>query len=307
MVAELTEAALSRALEGSGLPISVGPIEVRIHSPLASVRAYLASHYTRFPVAETNGAHFSVDVLSPGGVRRFVGRQAVFESDGHRPYHPVPEPMAAAVFEWGFNWCMANRMSHLLAVHSAVVARGDAAALLPAPPESGKSTLCAALVSAGWRLSSDEFALIDVHDGRIRTLPRPISLKEQSIGLIASRWRDACFSPEVTDLEGTRIRYLRPPDDSIAKARSTARPRWVIVPRYEAGSPTRLEPLTRARVLSHLADSSYNFSDFGAAGFECLRSVADQATGYTLTYSRLDEALDLFDRLERDLRDEPTT
>jgi HprK-related kinase A len=299
-VAQLAGAELARALEGPGLLLSVGPIVVRVRSRLPAVGAYLASHYAQFPVGDSSGAHFSVDVLGGTGVRRLIRRQAIFESDGHRPFHPVPAPMAMALFEWGFNWCMAHRMSHLLAIHSAVVARGDRAALLPAPPESGKSTLCAALVAAGWRLASDEFALVDVHDERVRALPRPISLKGRSIGLIQSRWRDARFSDEVSDLEGTRIQYLQPTAASVAESRRTAGVSWIVVPSYQAGSTTRLESLTRARVLSHLADSSYNFSDFGQAGFECLMKIAGQASGYTLTYSDLDEAVELFDRLARD-------
>jgi hypothetical protein len=42
-----------------------------------------------------------------------------------------------------------------------VLERGGRALLLPAPSGSGKSTLCAGLAFNGWRLLSDELALLD--------------------------------------------------------------------------------------------------------------------------------------------------
>lgn len=38
---------------------------------------------------------------------------------------------------------------------------------------AGKSTLCAALCADGWRLLSDEMALIEPDTGRLRGMGRP--------------------------------------------------------------------------------------------------------------------------------------
>ena len=63
--------------------------------------------------------------------------------------------------------------------------------LLPAPPGAGKSTLCAGLVHRGWRLLSDELALVDMETGLVRGMARPVNLKNKSIEVI----RD--FAPEI--------------------------------------------------------------------------------------------------------------
>ena len=53
-----------------------------------------------------------------------------------------------------------------LIIHAAVVEKNGLAAILPAPPGSGKGTLTAGSVLSGWRLLSDELTLIDRLSGR---------------------------------------------------------------------------------------------------------------------------------------------
>src|SRR3546814_5884714 len=50
---------------------------------------------------------------------------------------------------------------------------------LPGAPGSGKSTLTACLVHNGWRLLSDEIALVSLQDGGLTALARSISLKNR--------------------------------------------------------------------------------------------------------------------------------
>ena len=71
-------------------------------------------------------------------------------------------------------------------MHAAVFERDSSAVVLPGPSGVGKSTLCAALVARGWRLLSDEVAMIRPQDGLLQPYPRPISLKNESIEMIAA-------------------------------------------------------------------------------------------------------------------------
>ena len=302
-LAHLPDSVARRRLADPGLFLRVGPLTVRVCSTLGSVNTYLRSHYGHFPLEDGPDAHFTIDVGAPQGVRRWIRPQVVFRVDGHVPFYPLPASMASAMFEWGFNWCIARRVHHLLVLHSAVVSRGGRAVLLPAQPEAGKSTLSAALVAHGWEFASDEFALVDVETGAIHAMPRPISLKNGASDIIAARWPAAQFSPDVFDLEGVRIRYLRPPIESAVKDRRAVDARWIAIPQYRAGWPTVVEPMSRARMLAHLADSSYNFSQFGRRGWDCLAAIVEGARSFTLTYSNIDEALAMFDRLSADNED----
>jgi HprK-related kinase A len=304
---ELQPTVVAMRLAAPGLTISVGPFSVRFQSALPAVADYVRSHYGAFPLLDQNGCHLAIDIEPARGLRRFIRRQAVFRGDGVEPFYPLPQDKAPALLEWGFNWCIGRRVHHLVVVHSAVVARDGRAALLPAPPESGKSTLCAALVAHGWRLCSDEFALVDPVTSQIFPLPRPISLKKRSIEIIGGRMRGARFGPEVTDIEGTRTRYLAPPAESVALAANVVRAAWIVVPKYVPEAKTAFETVTHARMLAHLADSSYNYNALGPTGFNALARLADASTCHKLTYSNLDEALALFDELAAGPHEAPGT
>ena len=80
-------------------------------------------------------------------------------------------------------------------------ARDDRAVILPAPPGSGKSTLCAALVNRGWRLLSDELTLVDFDAVRRSLRPQlderpgaqvpPPAFLEDPIGAVRRQFEDA--------------------------------------------------------------------------------------------------------------------
>src|SRR3546814_15972535 len=83
------------------------------------------------------------------------------------------------MLEWGLNWCIGAHGHQFLIIHAAVIERNGLAAILPGAPGSGKSTLTACLVHNGWRLLSDEMALVSLQDGGLTALARPISLKNR--------------------------------------------------------------------------------------------------------------------------------
>src|SRR3546814_10587342 len=104
------------------------------------------------------------------------------------------------MLEWGLNWCIGAHGHQFLIIHAAVIARNGLAAILPGAPGSGKSTLTACLVHNGWRLLSDEMALVSLQDGGLTALARPISLKNRSIDLIADLLRSAEHTSELQSL-----------------------------------------------------------------------------------------------------------
>jgi HprK-related kinase A len=193
--------------------------------------------------------------------------------------------------EWGLNWCIGTKSHHLVVAHAAVVERNGRTLILPAHSGSGKSTLCAALTYSGWRLFSDEFALIDPRSGMLSPAPRPISLKGAAIELIAGRHPDVVYGPEELDVEGDRFVHARPPADSVRRAQEQASAGWIVFPKYAAGSPTMLEPMPKAHALMELTGQSFNYN-YLANGYLCLAELVRRTDCYTLEYSSLDDVLD---------------
>ena len=184
-----------------------------------------------------------------------------------------------------------------LTLHAAVVERAGHALILPAPPGSGKSTLCAGLVFRGWRLLSDELAVIEPSTGLIVPVPRPVSLKNQSIGVLRTFAPEARFGPVVKETLKGEVAHFAPPVEAVQRSADKPAPGWVVLPRYVANAPTTLQPLPKARALMHLVENAFNFNLHGRSGFERLAALVDRCGCFEFTYSRLDEAAALFARL----------
>jgi HprK-related kinase A len=241
--------------------------------------------------------HFDAAIIGGHGLHRWIRRQATIVVNGSRLFLPVPATLAGPLLEWGLNWCIERSAHKWVVVHAAVVAREGQALILPAPPGSGKSTLCAALAFSGWQLFSDELALIDPETGRVLPIPRPLSLKEGSIEVIRGRYPEVVFGPEGHDVEGERFVHARPPSESVRRAGESARPAWIISPSYVPGAATTFEPVPKAQALMQFADQSFNYNYLGAKGYQCLAEAVRQADTYNLEYSDLDDVLAQLARL----------
>lgn len=295
---ELTTDEVRAQAGADGLSVQVGPFVVRLRTEIRELLDAWRFLYADFPLADGDFADFHIQIVPPEGLRRFVAPQAIFLSDGRRPFSPMPRSAALPLLEWGLNWCVASQAHQYLVVHSATVERGGRAILLPAPPNSGKSTLCAGLVHSGWRLLSDEFALVQPHDGDLVPMPRPISLKNAAIEVVSTLFPQAQLGPPAREtLKGTVV-HVRPPAASVARAQEAASPAWVIFPAYRAGARTEIKPFSKARALVALVDNAFNYGVLDRLGFETLARLVDGAACFELTYGDLTEALRLIGTLD---------
>jgi HprK-related kinase A len=295
---ELSSSTLKSRLASDGVRIRTGPIVTRIQSRCEEIFDGLGLHYADYPVEDESGfADFHVAIAPPRSLRRWLKPQIGFEFDGVAPFFPLPADQAFAMLEWGLNWCVSFHCHQYLIVHAAGVEKSGLALLLPGPPGSGKSTLCAALVSRGWRLLSDELTLLDLETGEAIPLPRPISLKNASIEVIRGFARDAILSKPVHDTVKGSVAHMSAPASSVRGAHETARPRWIVLPTYVSGLDAKLSPLSRARTFMVLAEQAFNYDLHGRRGFELLGDVVSGCDCFDFEYSRLDEAVPLFDQL----------
>ncbi len=297
-VAELSAADLRRRLRDGDLLLQLPPFIVRLRSDVACAARDIASMYGEFDVASSDVfADFHIEVAHEPGLRRWFRPQARFHFDGQPAFAPLPANQAFPMIEWGLNWCVAAHAHQFLTIHAAVVEKGGRAAVLPAPPGSGKSTLCAGLVQRGWRLLSDELALVDMESGLVRGMARPVNLKNESIDVLHQFAPATVMTPPVPDtLKGT-VSLMRPPSDSVRRVREPAVPAWVVLPRYVRGNASVLEPDSRARAFLLIAEQSFNYDIHGLRGFEAVSALMDRCECLRFTYGDLGDAVRVFDAL----------
>jgi hypothetical protein len=296
-VSEFSPAELASRLGGSGLFLTTGPFTYRIASEVAAVSAGLASLYGDFPCAfDSEFADFHVNMVRRRGWRSL--RPLVDVQVGTDfPSSPLPIEQAFAIFEGCLNWCIYTYAHQYLIIHAAAVERGGRAVILPAPPGSGKSTLCAALVCRGWRLLTDELTLIDLATRSIVPLARPVSLKNESIGVLRQFAPEAVFGPVSSNtIKGTVV-HTRPPADSVRRVSERGLPAWIVRPKYVVGQQLTARKISPGESFMMLAASSVNYMLHGAVGFDLLIKVVDSVESFALEYSDLDSVISWFEDL----------
>ena len=277
--------------------LHIAPYTVRLRSPLAGVQRHVSTFYaTNQKGDERSFIDFDVQILPAVGPRRWWRPQARFLLDGQEPFFPLPAAEAGPLFEWGMNWCVAQRALGHLVMHAAVVAKEGAAIMMPGFPGAGKSTLCASLVLlAGWRLLSDELALLDPADGCVHAHPRPISLKNASIDVVRG-FPAAQLGPVYSGTRKGNITHAACPAESVARAAEPAHVRWVLFPRFEANATPRIEEISRSEAFVLISEQSFNNERMGEAGFEALCGLLSGARCHEMVYGSTADALALVRR-----------
>lgn len=287
-------------LRDGGVRLRTGPFVTRLSSPYRDLADAIHYVYADHEIEEEGFADFHVAIVPPRGPRRWIRRQALFLLDGRPLFEPYPGRLTMPLFEWGLNWCVGGAAHEYLILHAAVLERGGRALLMPAKPGAGKSTLCTALAHRGWRLLSDEMALLRPEDGKVDPIPRPIGLKEESIDVIRRFLPEAKIGPLWPDTVKGTVAHLRPPAEAVARAREPALPAWIVFPTWRRGAPARFEPHGKADAFLRAADHGLNYSVLGLRGFEALATLVDRSTCLEFEYGDLADAIGAFDRLASD-------
>ena len=147
-----------------------------------------------------------------------------------------------------------NNHHYFLNIHAGVVGDGSRCVLFPARPGSGKSTLTASLVHAGFEFFSDEVALLE--EGSLNVIPVPLAICVKSTGIeaLADRF------PILRELQvhqrsdGKLVTYM-PPPPGCRPVGDHARPIAALVfPRYVHDAATSLATLAPGAALKCLLD-----------------------------------------------------
>lgn len=296
----LPSEALAFRLSKPGIRLRTGPFVFSIQSSLRSLPPALRALYADYTLEpEDCFADFHVTLHRSHGLRYFFGQQVFFNFEGFSSFKPLPLDQAFPMLEWGMNWCISTHAHQYLIIHAAVIERDGWAAIMPAPPGSGKSTLCAGLVSRGWRLLSDELTLIRLEDSSLVPIARPISLKNQSIDVMHAFAPEHYISPPIHDTSKGSVAHMKVPLGSVQRVTEKATAAWVIFPKYQAGSDTLLTPHPKAQAFMALGAQSFNYAKLGKPAFEALAQLVDRSLCFDFQYSRLEEAIEAFEALPR--------
>ena len=290
---EVAASEVFQRLNGPGLDLCVGALNVRVHSNVRSLADQVQAAYGQFPASHrAPWIDLHLNVVLRRQLHRWWKPQVDLWHDGRLLFEPFPAEAALPLLEWGMNWLIARTRNDLLLLHAAVVERQGFAMVMPALPGSGKSTLSAALGLSGWRLMSDEFGALDLGERRFRAVLKPAALKNESIGVIRSFAPErARFGPSFPGTRKGTVAHLAASADAVDRVHETAAPGCVLMPRWKAGSPTTIEPVAPTMTFSKLAFNAFNYAVTGAAGFEAVAHISRSVKAWQLVYGDLDDAI----------------
>ncbi|MFN3233138.1 MAG: HprK-related kinase A [Alphaproteobacteria bacterium] len=288
-----------KGLLARGATLQVPPFTVSVQTDNRALVAALTALYGNFPITRSDAvADFTIRVGSTGGFRRFFRRQAMAHIDTPPPYVPLPYEMAPLMFEQALNWCVATRTFSHLVMHAAVVAKDGKAVIIPGETGQGKSTLCAALVSKGWRHLSDEFALIDPDTLEITAHPRPISLKNASLEAVQAWDRDA--EPKMV-MHGTpkgSVGYLPPSRRAVEAASQRVTPAAIVFPGFGRSSDPSIREVGKGQAFIILTACCVNYRELGETGFTALSRLVDSLPVYMSVYTDTATSVALVESLD---------
>lgn len=297
-LSSLPPTVLSDRLRTDGLRLNIGPFTFCFGTALPELVAPIQLLYADHQLAaEECLVDFDVRV----DFDRFAGlpsrKRARFVLDGQPRFEPFARGIVLPMFEWGVNWCTFTGPQQYFMLHTAVVEKNGRALLLPGPPGAGKSTLCAALVLRGWRLLSDELALMRPGSIDLIAVPRPIGLKEESIQVIARFEPQAILGPPCSGTRKGTVAHLKPPAESVERAGEKAQPQWIAFPTWRAGQEVIAEPASKAQTFMWLAQDAFNFNILGEPAFVSLADLVETCDCLELGYGDLEQAVHYLDGL----------
>lgn len=283
-VADLSPGSLRSSLRAGRLLLPFGPLQARI---IANEAGFARSLHRLYGSWDAVAADTDVGDITLCLRRRGL-RHWVWVVNGRESPRIFPRAMALAQFEWAMHLAMAVALAPRVSIHAAVVVRPDGpAAALVGRSGTGKSTLAAGLVAAGWTLAADEFLVLEPSGG-IAPVPAVITLKGSSIDLIRSRSPDGTFSAVAIDADRGPIAHYAAP--RLARPDAGIDLRTIVFPRYAADADPLVRALPRGEAIIRLGRQSHNLHLAGPEGFRLVASLARRPV-HAVRYASLDAGM----------------
>jgi hypothetical protein len=186
-----------------------------------------------------------------------------------------------------------QRIPFLLAVHAAVVSDGQRTVIFPGQSGAGKSTLAATMLARGYRLLSDEVALIN-ETGELMSIPLGLGLKSGSWPLLEKYFPSLATTAEHVRWDGSRVRYLQG-DDIVFAEGEGSKATHICFPVYCPHGSGGVEQLSPVTALLHLTAAGYQVRDLHEESAARILSWLLQLSCSIISYASSAEALRLLD------------
>jgi len=282
------------------LSLQIGPVAFRIGSAWKAPLDALARLYASYPAPADGLADFTVRLEPEKPWRRFFRPSVAIQGDYILP-DAAPLSLAHGLLaaEMGMNLQMALGQKRYLLLHAATVEKDGRALIMTGESGAGKSTLAALLGERGWRLMGDEFALLDMDNGKLLPFPRAISLKNGAIRVMEAQVPAARFGPRLTGTPKGEIRHLIPNAHAIERMQEAAIPALILFPRF--GEAAAVRGVGAAEVFMRLTQASTNYVALGRRGFDALTRLVSTLPALAIDYPDTDTALGLVEDFRQEL------
>ena len=276
------------------LAVQIGPVAFRIGSAWPQPLEALARLYAAYPEPKDGICDFTVRLEPERPWRRWLRPSVAIRGDYILPdAAPLSLEHGLLAAEMGMNLQMALGQKHYLLLHAATVEKDGRALIMTGESGAGKSTLAALLGERGWRLMGDEFALLDLEDGKLMPFPRAISLKNGAIRVMEAQVDPARFGPRLEGTPKGEIRHMRPNGDALERMGEGAAPALILFPRF--GEAEAVRHVGGAEIFMRLTQASTNYVNLGARGFDALTALIAATPALAIDYPDTATAVGLVD------------
>jgi HprK-related kinase A len=280
--------------------VKVGPVGFRVGSAWPQPIAALRALYQDYPILSDAVPDFTVRLEPETFVRRWLRPSVAIRGDYMLP-DAVPMALRHGLLaaEMGMNLQMAMGQRTYLLLHAASVERDGKVLIVTGESGAGKSTLSGLLGEHGWRFMGDEFALIEPETGLAFPFPRPVSLKNKAVDVIAAIVDGARLGPEMKGTPKGDIRHLMPPRAALEAMDRPGKPALILFPRF--GFESAVRRMGQSEVFVRLTQASTNYVYLGERGYDALSSLVSDTPARAIDYPDTKTALSLVETLWNEL------
>jgi len=180
----------------------------------------------------------------------------------------------------------------IAALHAAAVTQGDKCVIMPGPSSSGKSTLTAALVAAGFGYCADDLILLTDAPVRVRPVATSLGVKFGSLKILHRMFPELDQLPTHVRRDGKQIKYLSPPLHGIAKIQDSYTATSLVFPVWFSSSTTKVRKIGTGEALARLTVSGYDVPNgINSEIVAQLIAWASELPCFELRYDALEDAV----------------